>query len=137
MQIDLKCIKLIILDLNEIFWNGTLSEKSVVPNDEYIEVIEKLSYRGIINSICSKNDFVDIQKEFNKIIYEDVLNFFVFNFIDWYPKGLRIKNIIDNMQLRVENVLFIDDNVGNLEEAKYYRENIKNERIILPSKAIL
>ena len=30
------------------------------------------------------------------------------------------KNMIDDMKLRYPNVLFIDDNPSNLEEAKYF-----------------
>ena len=47
-------------------------------------------------------------------------DYFVFPSIDWTPKGNRIKNTIDTMKLRYVNVLFIDDNAQNLEEAKHF-----------------
>ena len=73
---------------------------------------------GIINSICSKNDFDKVKEILTS--QTDIWNYFVFPSIDLSPKGRRIKDIISDMQLRAPNVLFIDDNVSNLEEAKYY-----------------
>ena len=42
----------------------------------------------------------------------------MFKSINWTPKGVRVKQIISEMQLREQNVLFIDDNKLNLEEVK-------------------
>ncbi len=50
-------VKLIIWDLDETFWSGTLSEEGISPIVSNIELIKDLSARGIINSICSKNNF--------------------------------------------------------------------------------
>lgn len=125
MHVDLNKIKLIIWDLDDTFWKGTLSEQKVTPIAENIEVIDTLTKRGIINSICSKNDSLEVKKEFEKPVYKNIFHNFVFNSIDWSPKGLRIKAMIENMQLRAENVLFIDDNNSNLEEAKFYCKDLK------------
>ena len=123
-KIELEKIKLIIWDLDETFWCGTLSEQNVVPVDANIKLIKKLTERGVINSICSKNDFDTVKKEFSKKKYKGVWDYFVFSSIDWTPKGQRIKDLIQNMQLRPINVLFIDDNMGNLEEAKFYNPEL-------------
>ena len=50
-------IKLVIWDLDETFWKGTLSEGQIYPIKKNIEIIETLTKRGIINSIVSKNDY--------------------------------------------------------------------------------
>ena len=126
-NIDFSSIKLIIWDLDETFWNGTISEEKITHIEENILLIKKLTYNGIINSICSKNNYAvceDMLKELG--IYE----FFVFNSIDWTPKGPRIAEIIKNINLRAENILFIDDNIVNLEEAKFYSPEIN---IALPN----
>lgn len=52
-------IKLIIWDLDETFWKGTLSDininaPSIIPIDSNISLVKKLSKRGIVNSVCSK-----------------------------------------------------------------------------------
>ena len=60
-MIDLKTIKLVIWDLDETFWMGTLSEGSVVVPDENAQLVKDLTDCGIINSISSKNDFEPTQ----------------------------------------------------------------------------
>ena len=121
---NLENIKLIIWDLDETFWSGTLSEQTVTPITKNIKLVKALTNRGIINSICSKNDYDVVLNEFQKDIYENVIDYFVFNSINWTPKGKRIKEIIENMSLRPINVLFIDDNISNLEEVKFYNKDI-------------
>ncbi|QDH77960.1 hypothetical protein FKX85_02475 [Echinicola soli] len=114
-------IKLVIWDLDETFWHGTLSEEGITPIPENIELIKKLSKRGIINSIVSKNDY-DVAKQ--KLQELGIWDYFVFPAIDWSPKGVLIRNIIENCQLRSPNVLFLDDNHSNLEEAIFYNPKI-------------
>ena len=114
---DFDKIKLIIWDLDETFWQGTLSEEKVFLSEKNINLIKNLTDFGVVNSICSKNDENNALQELEKYGLND---YFVFNSINWNPKGSRIKNIIKEMQLRAPNVLFIDDNPSNLEEAKYF-----------------
>ncbi|AWW30275.1 hypothetical protein DN752_09150 [Echinicola strongylocentroti] len=114
-------IKLVIWDLDETFWQGTLSEEGVTSIPENIDLVKKLSKRGIINSIVSKNDFNTAKAQLQKI---GIWEYFVFPAIDWRPKGMLVSNIIENCQLRSTNVLFLDDNHSNLEEAKFYNPNI-------------
>lgn len=114
-------IKLIIWDLDDTFWQGILSEGEVNVPKKNIELVKQLTNRGIINSICSKNDESDVNQKLKEIGLED---YFVFNSINWNGKGPRIKKIIEQMSLRENNVLFIDDNPSNLNEAKYYCKNI-------------
>jgi hypothetical protein len=45
--------------------------------------------------------------------------------IDWSPKGPRIKQIIETVQLRPQSVMLIDDNHLNLEEAKFFAPGIQ------------
>ena len=118
---DLNQIKLIIWDLDETFWKGTLSEGKITPIKRNIELIKKLSQRGIINSISSKNDF---ERTKQKLIELDIWQYFIFPIINWNPKGENIKDIINNCQLRASNVLFIDDNVTNLREAEYFNKGL-------------
>ena len=119
--IDFQNIKLIIWDLDDTFWTGTLSEGEVkeIPSNTFL--VKSLTENGIINSICSKNDK---DKAEAKLSLFGVLDYFVFNSIDWTPKGSRISSQIKEMGLRAQNVLFIDDNIVNLNEAKYYNESL-------------
>ena len=112
---------MIIWDLDETFWNGTLSEEGCSVIERNISLIKELTNRGIVNSICSKNDFQTAKKQLVKL---GVWDYFVFPHIAWSPKGAAIKNIILNAQLRDSNVLFIDDNNMNLAEAKHFNNKL-------------
>lgn len=114
-------IKLVIWDLDETFWNGTLSEGEVSIVDNNIRTVKELTKRGIINSIASKNDY-ELAKA--KLVEIGVWDYFVFPSINWNPKGENIKGIIQNCQLRAPNVLFIDDNIINLKEVEFYNPGI-------------
>jgi FkbH-like protein len=110
-------VKLVIWDLDETFWKGTLAEGEITPIDAYTRCVITLAERGIISSICSKNNFETAKAALIKI---GVWDYFVFPRIEFGPKGQNIAAMIEEMALRAENVLFIDDNVLNLEEAKHY-----------------
>lgn len=114
---DFEKIKLVIWDLDETFWKGILSEGEVNVPSENIQLIKRLTDIGIINSICSKNDYEKVQRKMTEL---GIWEYFVFPSIDWTPKGARIHQLISDTHLRPVNVLFIDDSPSNLEEAKYF-----------------
>lgn len=114
-------IKLVIWDLDETFWKGTLSEEGINYVQENHNIVVELSHRGIISSICSKNNFEDVEKVLTE---KQLWKFFVFPEIDWLPKGQLVKKIIEDMGLRPVNVLFIDDNLGNLNEVEFFNKGI-------------
>lgn len=110
-------IKLVIWDLDETFWKGTISEGTVEVPEVHRQLLEALTDAGIVNSICSKNDLgpvMDYLKE------QDLVQYFVFPSVNWNPKGARVKRLISDMQLRPANVLFLDDNPSNLGETVHF-----------------
>lgn len=110
-------VKLVIWDLDETFWAGTLSEEGIRPIDAHVKMIRTLVDRGIMCSICSKNDFAQAKAAVEQL---GIWDLFVFPHIAWSPKGQAIAQMIDEMGLRDENVLFLDDNHLNLEEAVFF-----------------
>jgi len=114
-------IKLVIWDLDETYWNGTLSEEGIKYIPENHDIVIKLAQRGIVSSICSKNNYDDVK---SVLVEKEVWNYFVFSEIDWKAKGQLVKKIIADMGLRPTNVLFIDDNLGNLNEVSFFNEKI-------------
>ena len=120
-MIDYSKIKLIIWDLDDTFWKGTLSEGGCSAIDDNISIVKSSTDHGIINSICSKNDEDEALKELEAMGVDDQ---FVFRSINWQPKGERIQNTIKTMGLRPVNVLFIDDNEQNLNEAAHYSSGL-------------
>jgi FkbH-like protein len=115
-------IKLIIWDMDETFWKGTLSEEKIEFLDENIQLLKTLTNRGIMNSISSKNEFENVKK---KLVEKNLWEYFLFPKISWHPKGQQIRNTIFQMQLRPCNILFIDDNISNLKEAIFYNSELQ------------
>lgn len=108
-------IRLVVWDLDETFWSGTLTEGGI---REYVrahhDIVIELAQRGIISSICSKNEVAPVEA----VLRENGLwDYFVFPSIDWSAKGPRLKQLVEDIQLRPETVLFIDDNASNRAEA--------------------
>ena len=121
-MIDIRSIKLIIWDLDDTFWKGTLSEEGAILPEENALLLKNLTDCGIINSICSKNEFDPTRKRLQEL---GVWDLFVFPSINWESKGPQLKDKLDKMALRPVNVLFIDDNPSNLGEAKHYLPEIQ------------
>lgn len=114
-------VKIVIWDLDETFWRGTLSEGRVEKIPTNIEMVRKLVDRGIMCSIVSKNDF---HEAFAVLEKWDIGDYFIFPRISWHPKGEQIKELLRLCALRAENALFIDDNLSNLKEAEFYNPGI-------------
>ncbi len=119
---NIKDIKLVIWDLDETIWDGSLVEDGTVrPRQNIIDIIKNLDRIGIINSICSKNNFDETKQYLEEL---GIWDLFVFPVIEFTPKGMAIKSIIESTQLRAANVLFVDDNIGNINEARFYCDGI-------------
>lgn len=114
---DFTKVKLVVWDLDGTFWAGTLSEGGITEIPTHTALVQRLTDCGVINSICSKNDAAPVAAELATLSVADV---FVMPSVDWSPKGQRVQRLIDDMQLRAANVLFLDDNHLNREEALFY-----------------
>jgi FkbH-like protein len=104
-------IRLVVWDLDDTFWRGTLSEGGVT---EFVEahhrLVVDLARRGIMSSICSRNDFETVRAVLSE---RGVWDYFIFPSIDWSAKPHRIRALVEATQLRPETILFIDDNPSN------------------------
>ncbi|MDD6134941.1 MAG: HAD-IIIC family phosphatase [Selenomonadaceae bacterium] len=123
-------IKLVIWDLDDTFWQGIISEGDIALVPDNVQAVQDLLDRGIMNSICSKNDFGVVHAFLSQ--QGNLWERFVFPSINWEAKGYRIRKIIEDMNLRPTNVLFIDDNEANLNEARFYCPDIQ----ILPASRL-
>ena len=61
-MIDYSKLKLIIWDMDDTFWNGTLSEGDIELIPSHIQLIKDTTDCGIINTICSKNNEDDVKE---------------------------------------------------------------------------
>jgi FkbH-like protein len=119
---NINSVKFVIWDLDETYWNGTLSEGEIDYIYQNHNIIIELTKRGIINGICSKNNLETVRTELEKY---NIWDYFVFPCVSWESKGPRLNALIKTLQLQAENILFIDDNIHNLEEASYYCKGIQ------------
>ena len=115
-------IKMVVWDLDDTFWAGTLSEGGGRVKAENVAILRALVDRGIMNSICSKNDFDAAKARLKEI---GVWDLFVFPRINWQPKGAQIAELIDSCRLRPVNVLFVDDSPANLQEAVFFSPGLQ------------
>lgn len=115
-------IKVVIWDLDDTLWKGTLAEGDQVSlYKNRAAIVKTLNRRGIVNAICSKNNFDDAKAKLEEFgLYEE----FVFPTISFEAKGPLVKQLLLDMGLRDTNALFIDDNFSNLQEVAYYNPNI-------------
>ncbi|MCR5674546.1 MAG: HAD-IIIC family phosphatase [Lachnospiraceae bacterium] len=117
-MLDPSGIKLIVWDLDKTFWEGVLSEEAVKPVDRNLEIVRLAADKGIVNSICSKNEEEQVREELMSERFGNLWDLFVFPSVAWSSKGPRIRQMLTDMALRAENVLFIDDELINLREAR-------------------
>ena len=115
-------VRLVIWDLDETFWRGTLTEGGIHFLPENRDLVIQLAKRGIVSTICSKND---VQAVRDILQAESLLEYFVLPSINWEPKGPRVAALVEDFQLRPETVLFIDDNTLNLREVQHYTPGIQ------------
>lgn len=115
-------LKLIIWDLDDTLWRGTLAEGDQVELLEgRMQAIRRLNQQGVVHSICSKNDY---EKAKAKLEDLGVFDEFVFPEINFAPKGMQVQKIISDMNLRAPDVVFVDDNPHNLHEVASVVEGI-------------
>jgi len=114
-------IKLVAWDLDDTFWKGIISEEEIQPIAENIQLVHDLTDCGIMNTICTKNDRSVVEQKLRDL---GVWDEFVFVSVNWYNKAQRLKQTIDQMGLRPDNVLFLDDVHFNRQEALHVMPTI-------------
>jgi len=115
-------VRLIIWDLDETFWKGTVTEGGIEFIERNHDIVIQLARRGIISTICSKNDQSTVQPLLEK---KGLWSYFVFPSINWEAKGPRIAALIEAVMLRPASVMLIDDNPSNLNEVAHYVPGIQ------------
>src|SRR5438477_12332137 len=77
-------VRLVIWDLDETFWKGTLTDGGITFAPENRDVVIALAERGIISTICSKNDLEPVRDILKQ---HDVWDYFVFPSVTGSRKG--------------------------------------------------
>lgn len=110
-------VKLLIWDLDNTLWNGTLTEDNVTElNDKVKDTILAMDKRGILMSVASRNNF---EQAWEKLEEFKLTEYFIYPAINWNPKSANIKDIIKSVNIGVDTVAFIDDQAFERDEVKF------------------
>jgi FkbH-like protein len=111
-----KIIKLVIWDLDNTVWNGTLMEGDDVDLRKGIKkVLEALDQRGILHSIASKNEHDVAWRKLQDLGVEE---YFLYPQINWSSKAANIESIIKSINIGQDAVAFVDDDPFEREEVR-------------------
>tara|TARA_B100001057_G_scaffold335609_1_gene336323 strand:- start:3258 stop:4994 length:1737 start_codon:yes stop_codon:yes gene_type:complete len=122
--------KVLILDCDKTMWNGVIGEddnKIIFSNkDKYREyffyankIFTRLKNTGVLLAICSKNNYLDVEKFFKK--KENYLvNFsdYIIKKINWNLKSKNILEISKELNLGTSSFIFLDDSEHEVNEVK-------------------
>lgn len=122
-------IKAIITDLDNTLYKGILGEDGIeklIPNKNYQLKLKELSNMGYMLCIASKNDDNDIKDLFLKrkdfsLKFDD----FTCSKINWNSKAQNITAMAKEMNISLNSILFIDDNIAEIELVKSEIPEIK------------
>lgn len=116
-------IKCIVWDLDNTLWTGTLAEnESVSLKNNVVEIIKELDRRGILNSICSKNNFDIAMKKLKDFGIQD---YFVYPQINWNSKSENILKIQKLLNFSMNTFAFIDDSDFERDEVTFTYPEIR------------
>lgn len=130
--------KCLVLDLDNTLWGGVVGDLGydgilLDPNDPEGEAflafqryILELKKRGIIISVCSKNDEENAKEPFEKnenmILKLSDISSFVAN---WDDKATNIRRISNELNIGIDSMVFFDDNPTEREIVRTYLPEVK------------
>jgi FkbH-like protein len=106
---DMRTAKVVVWDLDETVWMGTLAEdgaRGVTLKPEAAAAIRALDERGVLQSIASKNDRDEAMAALTTLGLD---GYFLHPQIGWGPKSQSIARIADALGLGLDSFVFIDD----------------------------
>jgi FkbH-like protein len=114
-------VKLVIFDLDNTMWRGLIGEH-YEPGQSWPgmfgwptgvwDAINQLRRRGIVVSLCSKNDERNVVEKWRHAMPLPFVEFsdFLVPKINWQPKAENVSAIMQALSLTAKNVVFVDDN---------------------------
>ena len=112
-----KVIKVLIWDLDNTLWDGTLLEgDDVRPRDGVEATLKALDSRGILHSIASKNDHAAAMAKLQELGLDQ---YFLFPQIHWSSKAVSVKRIAESINIGLDAVAFVDDQPFERDEVRY------------------
>lgn len=121
-SIALKRKKCVVLDLDNTLWGGVLGEDGIsgikiggdYPGKAFAffqKSLQQLSKAGVILTVCSKNNEVDVLEAWEKnpfmVLKKD--NFAAYR-INWTDKATNIRELATELNIGLDSFVFVDDN---------------------------
>ena len=114
-------VKIVIFDLDDTLWRGQIAEHYLPggnwPHTDgwplgHWDAVHQLRARGILTSICSKNEAETVEKYWEHAVRPPIirLEHFTAPKINWRPKAENIAEILAEVGLTARNAVFVDDN---------------------------
>lgn len=102
-----RIVKVVVWDLDNTVWDGTLLEDGDVPLRPGIrETIVELDRRGILNSVASRNEH---DLAFRRLTDLGLAEYFLHPQINWNARSASVQAVADALDIGVDTVCFIDD----------------------------
>ncbi|MFE3742156.1 HAD-IIIC family phosphatase [Streptomyces sp. NPDC059134] len=116
-------VKCLVWDLDNTLWQGTLLEdEDVVLSEEIREVIAGLDARGILQSVCSRNDH---EVAWARLEALGVAGYFVVPEIGWGPKSDAVRRITEQLNFAPGTIAFIDDQPAERAEVAFHLPEVR------------
>lgn len=141
--IGMKRKKCLVLDLDNTLWGGVLGEDGVngiqlggdYPGNAFLDFqksILELYKAGVLLAVCSKNNELDVFEAWannpSMLIREEHLAAYRIN---WKNKAQNIAEIINQLNIGPESMVYVDDNPAECELVRQFIPEI--ETAVLPS----
>ena len=116
-QAKRKPVKLLIWDLDNTLWEGTiLEDQSVRLRESVRETLATLDQRGILHSIASKNDHETAMRKLTELGLDE---YFLYPQVNWNSKAANIQSIVQSINIGMDAVAFMDDDPFEREEIRH------------------
>ena len=122
--------KCLVLDCDNVLWGGILSEDGIENlklggrgvgrvYQDFQRFVLSLYYRGVILTVCSKNDLSYVLTVFHEhsemVLKEEQIACFQVN---WEDKPRNIKKIAEKLNIGLDSMVFVDDSPVEIEAVK-------------------
>ena len=129
--------KVLALDLDNTLWGGVVADDGLEgielgdtsPQGEAFKAFQKyilsLKDRGVLLTVCSKNDFARAAEPFEKhpdmiLKMEDIACFKA----NWEPKSENLRAMARELNLGLDSFVFVDDNPAEIEIVRQFAPEV-------------
>jgi FkbH-like protein len=116
--------KLIVLDCDNTLWGGAVGEvgaASVILSEPFVHLQNfflQQQKNGMLLALCSRNIDQDVLDVF-RMRQSDMpleLRHFVGRKVNWNPKSANIRELVEELSIALDSVIFVDDNPVEVSE---------------------